>query len=153
MNDQILTEIGLTKNEIIIYKKLLELGQTTTGPLTKKSKIHRSRVYESLNRLIDKGLVSYVIKSNKKHYKAQNPEVILELFEERRKQIKIIMPELKALQKNKPDKQEAIVFEGYKGLKSVFNNAISKLKKGEEILVFGARSGQDISPKTWASFF
>ena len=59
METKALQNIGLTKNEITVYLTLLELGTTTTGPLTYKSGLHNSRVYESLNKLIEKGLASY----------------------------------------------------------------------------------------------
>jgi HTH-type transcriptional regulator, sugar sensing transcriptional regulator len=153
MQEQLLEQVGLTKNEIQVYKSLLQLGSTTAGPLTKKSGIHRSRVYESLSRLIQKGLVSYNIKANRKYFQAQNPETLLDFIEEKKERIKSILPELKSLQIEKPEKQEVNVFEGYKGLKSVFDNALKQLKKGDKILVFGARSGQDISPETWSAFF
>jgi len=148
-----LEEAGLTKNEAAVYKALLKLGPVTAGPLTKKSGIHRSRVYEALNRLVDKGLVSYKIKANRKYFQAQNPEVLLDFIEEKKQKVKSVIPELKLLQAEKIEKQEANVFEGYKGLKSIFDNTINQLKKGDEILVFGARSGQDVSPETWNAFF
>jgi len=153
MKDKVLEEAGLTKNEIIVYKTLLKLGSSTAGAVTKKSGIHRSRVYESLNRLIDKGLVGYSIKANIKHFYAQNPEALVEFIDEKRRKVKKIMPELKALQSFEPEKQEANVFEGYKGLKSVFDNILNKLNKGDEILVFGARSGQDVAAETWSAYF
>ncbi|MFH1316563.1 MAG: helix-turn-helix domain-containing protein [Candidatus Woesearchaeota archaeon] len=150
---QILEEAGLTKNEIAVYKSLLQLGSTTAGPLTKKSQLHRSRVYESLNRLIDKGIVSYKIKANRKYFQAQNPETLLDFLEEKKQKIRDILPELKALQEFHPETQEANVFEGYKGLKSIFDNALNQSKKGDEILVFGARAGKDSAPETWKAFF
>jgi sugar-specific transcriptional regulator TrmB len=153
MDNKILEEAGLTNNEIMVYKSLLELGSVTAGPLTKKSRIHRSRVYDALNRLIDKGLVSYKIKANRKYFEAQNPEALVEFIEEKKQKVKSIIPELKAIQLITAEKHEANVFEGYKGLKSIFDNAINQMKKGDEILVFGARSGQDISAETWDSFF
>jgi sugar-specific transcriptional regulator TrmB len=153
MQDTILEEAGLTKNEIAVYKTLLQIGPTTAGPLTKKSGIHRSRVYDSLNRLIDKGLVSYKIKANRKYFQAQNPETLINFIEEKKQKVESIIPELKSLQKERVEKQEANVFDGYKGLKSVFENALHQCRRGDEILVFGARAGQDVSPVTWDTFF
>ncbi len=150
---KVLKEIGLTDNEINIYLALLQIGSSTATPIARKSKVHRSRVYESLNRLIEKGLVSYKIKSNRKYFEAQNPETIIDLLEEKKNEVKEILPKLKELQLTKPDKQEANVFDGYKGLKSVMQNAINQLKKGEEILIFGARGGQDLNPEVWHAFF
>lgn len=153
MDDKILEEAGLTKNEITVYKTLLEFGPSTAGPLTQKSGVHRSRVYESLNRLVDKGLVSYKIKANRKYFQAQNPEELIDFIEEKKEKLKSIIPELSALQLIRPETHEANVFEGYKGLKSVFYSNLKGAKRGDCIYVVGARSGQDISPETWTSFF
>ena len=127
MDDKILEEAGLTKNEITIYKALLEFGPSTAGPLTKKSGVHRSRVYESLNRLVDKGLVSYKIQSNRKYFQAQNPEEIIDFIDEKKEKVKSILPELNALQMLRPETQEANVFEGYKGIKSLLSSSNSYL--------------------------
>ena len=84
-----LNKIGLTNNESKIYLSLRILGTTTTGPLIKKSKIHASKVYEGLNRLIEKGLVTYVVKSNTKYFQAVEPERLFDLIEKRREELKI----------------------------------------------------------------
>ncbi len=143
MNTKILEKI-LTKNEIKVYLALLELGTTTTGPLTRKAEIHASRVYESLTNLIKKGLVSFVIKSNRKHFSAAEPDIILDILEQEKRQIKEILPELNILKTQKTSEEKSTVFEGYKGVRSVYDNIVRTLGKGDEILVFGA-SGADES--------
>lgn len=153
MNTEILKEMGFTKNEISVYIALLQIGATTAGPLTKKSRIHRSRVYEALERLIAMGLVSYNVQANKKYFRAQNPQVLIDIADEKKRQIMELVPILSALQETEEERQETTVYEGYKGLRTVFDNAINQLNKGDEILVFGARSGQDISSETWTAFF
>ena len=143
MNTKILENMGLTKNEIKVYLALLELGTTTTGPLAKKSELHTSRVYESLNKLIEKGLASFVIKANRKHYSAANPDVILDILEKEKRDIISILPELKAMHKQRPGEEKVTMFEGYKGVKSVYDNIVRTLNKGDEILVFGARGADE----------
>ena len=64
MNTKILEEVGLTGNEIKVYLALLELGSVTAGDILKKIELHRGAVYDTLDKLIDKGLVSYFIKNN-----------------------------------------------------------------------------------------
>ncbi|MFC1723545.1 TrmB family transcriptional regulator [Nanoarchaeota archaeon] len=153
MKDRILEDAGFTKNEIAVYKTLLQLGSTTAGPVAKKSGIHRSKVYDALARLILKGVVSYTVKANRKYYRAQNPDAIKSFMKEKLQKVESIIPELKAMQAMQHEKQEANVFEGYKGLKSVFDNQVNSLRKGDEILVFGARSGLDVAPETWKAYF
>ena len=52
IDTSILEDIGLTNAQIKVYLSLLELGETTSGPLIKKSKLQNSVVYNALNQLI-----------------------------------------------------------------------------------------------------
>ena len=88
MNLEILEQIGLTKTEIKIYLALLKLGQTTTTNIVREAEIHASKVYEFLDKLIQKGLVSYVIKSNKKYFTAASPVFLKEFMREKENKIK-----------------------------------------------------------------
>ena len=73
MNVELLEAIGLTKSEIKVYLALLELGSSTTGPIVEKSGASSSKIYEILEKLIQKGLVGHVIKAGKKHFEAAPP--------------------------------------------------------------------------------
>jgi len=146
----ILEDIGLTKNEVKIYLSLMELGSTTTGAIIKKTKIHNSKVYDGLSRLADKGLVSYVIIAGSKHFKAVNPDRLVDFLNEKRKKIDIeeseikkILPELKLKQELVYDETSAEVFTGWKGMETVYKLLRQTLKKGDTNYVFGASKGED----------
>ena len=62
MNEQLLEDIGLTKGEIKVYLTLLKLRETTTGKIIEEAQISSGKIYEILDKLIKKGLVSYIIK-------------------------------------------------------------------------------------------
>lgn len=144
MDIKILEEIGLTKTEIKIYLALLKLGQTTTTEII-NSGIYASKVYEFLNRLIERGLVSYVIKSGKKYFSASDPETIREILNERQERIKEqekelgkIIPELKAIRRLKDDVIKSEIYEGLKGIKSVYEKILSTLDRGDTQYIIGA---------------
>lgn len=146
----ILEDIGLTKNEVKIYLSLMELGSTTTGPIIKKTKIHNSKVYDGLTRLADKGLVSYVVIAGSKHFKAVDPDRLVDFLNEKRKkidleeeEIKKILPALKLKQQLVPDDTQAEIFTGWKGMETVYKMMRSSLKKGDTNYVFGASKGED----------
>ena len=67
-------EIGLTKAEIDVYLILLKSEQMIASEITKQVQMQRPNVYDALERLIEKGLVNYVIKKNLKFFKATPPE-------------------------------------------------------------------------------
>lgn len=143
MDTKILEKIGLTENEASVYISLLELGTTTTGPLTRHSNLHSSRVYEALNSLIEKGLVSFTIISNRKHFSAAEPGKLLDILDEEKREISEILPQLRGIKKEKFPEQKSVIFQGYKGVRTVYDNMVRSLSKNDEILVFGARGREE----------
>jgi HTH-type transcriptional regulator, sugar sensing transcriptional regulator len=134
-----LKKFGLTENESRVYLALVELGDSTATPIRNKTDLHTSRVYESLSSLIEKGLVSYFLKNNVKHFKSQDPDVMLDILDEKREQLKKIMPQIKGLSNKKETDYSVSLYEGYKSFKQLYDHLLFKLKKGDEILVFGAQ--------------
>lgn len=137
-----LESAGLAGNEIKVYLALLDLGSALAGEITKKSGVNRTNVYDALDRLTERGLVSYVIKANRKHFEAANPERIIKYLDEKELEVRSkkeiiasILPELEKRRKLSREPQEATIYTGRKGLKSV---AEEVLKTKKEMLAFGA---------------
>jgi HTH-type transcriptional regulator, sugar sensing transcriptional regulator len=135
MKYKILEKLGLTETEAKIYMILLRLGSTHVTPIIKRAELHRATVYDVLDRLIEKGLVSYIIKEGKRFYEAAPPErfeIILEEKEnkvkEQKKLFKELKPELEGLKKLSKVKQEAEVFQGKQGLKTVLDEVLRQKK-------------------------
>jgi len=123
----VLQDFGLTENEAQIYLILLHLGSASASEITQKSKIHRINVYDILERLQGKGLVSYVIVGKRKNYEASDPQKILEIEEERKKKIEQILPELSSQRALNKATQEATIFKDRKGIKVILDE-ITKSK-------------------------
>ncbi|MGV8169672.1 MAG: TrmB family transcriptional regulator [Candidatus Nanoarchaeia archaeon] len=155
MIEQVLESIGLTKGEIRVYSALLELGQSSTGSITKKSKISGSKVYEVLDRLMEKGLVSTIIKNNVRYFEASNPHKILSYVNEKQAQVEkekdavtSILPLLLAKAKDSKS-SSARIFVGWEGLKTANDDIINSLSRGEEWLSMGLTE----QPKSWELYF
>lgn len=153
INIKTLEEIGLTKNEIKIYLALLKLGATTSGKIILETQLHRSRVYDALERLIDKGLVSYVVKKNRKNFQAAPPDTIVEFLDEKRKNVTEMLPELVAMQNQAKTEQIAGIYEGIKGYKTAREKLIKELKKGDTLLVLGAPAQANEKLEGWFLYF
>ena len=132
-----LESLGLTRNESKIYLYLLRKGPTTTGSIIKQTELSNSRVYESLNSLISKGLVAYNIQKNGKHFQAQTPERFLELEEERKKKIESILPGLIKLESAKKEETETSIYEGFEGFKTAFKKMLDDCPKNGTIYILG----------------
>jgi len=137
-----LERVGLTKNDRKVYLALIELGISTVSDLTKRTSLHRSYVYDILDKLIDMGLVSFTIKNKKKYFDTENPDRILQILKNKEQEIKEskieinkILPELVKRQKIKIEKQEAKIFIGKEGIKSILEDV---LKTKKDFVAFGA---------------
>jgi sugar-specific transcriptional regulator TrmB len=84
MNEQ-LKELGFTSGEERVYLALLKLGVSTTGIISKEANVSRSKLYEVLEKLARKGIVSHFKKNNVLHYQAANPNKILDFINEKEK--------------------------------------------------------------------
>lgn len=131
-----LEQLGLTKNQSIVYISLLKLGSTSVQNIIKESGLHRSRVYDSLERLEDLGLISFVVKDFKKYFQAENPEKLLDYLDEKKEIVNQILPELKRLEGTKKEVINAFIYKGKEGIKTIHSEM---LKEGKEVYVLGAK--------------
>ena len=133
---EILENIGLTKNQAIVYLSLLKLGSVTVHSIIKETSLHSSRVYDSLEKLHSLGLVSYVVKDSKRYLQAIEPERLVGYLEEQKEMIKQILPQLKQLEGMKKEEINGFLYKGKEGLKSILSLV---LKEAEDIYVLGAK--------------
>lgn len=150
MDTKALERIGLTKGEIKVYLALLKLGQTTAGPIVDEAKVTRSKIYDILERLKHKDLVSYITKESTKYFSAADPSSIVHYLEEKEKEIQNekesvqkIIPELLLQQTLAKNTKMAEIFLGIKGMQNAFNVLINKFEPKEAYYAFGAGKGEN----------
>ena len=121
-----LLKIGLTEGEAKVYASLLELGPSSVGPITKRAKVAYSNVYEILERLLKKGIITLIIKNNVKNFQAVSPNNLSKFLDKKqeelnnqKKMLKEALPRIEELQNTYP-KQEAELFIGLKGLRAAY---------------------------------
>jgi sugar-specific transcriptional regulator TrmB len=133
MIQEYIREAGLSRNEAKIYLMLLECGESTVGGIASKTKIHRRNIYDCMEKLKEKGFVSWTVKNNRKYFEAVGLERILDIFEEKKEKIRLIIPKL--MKKRKPLEQNVKIYTGKEGRKIIFDD---KLRYKDEQLVLGA---------------
>lgn len=136
MELRILKDAGLTNNEAIVYKALLELGPSLAGQISRKSGLHRRTVYDVTEMLIKKGLIGYILQNNRKLFQASSPKKFLDILKEKENSISNILPEMMSLYAQTKEKEETNFYKGKEGLKTVLEDQLSSSAK--EILILGA---------------
>lgn len=140
MNYQLFYSLGLTQNETKVYLALLDLGTAQAGRITEKSGVHRRNVYDAIDRLMEKGLISFVTMNNKKLFSPVNPKRFLELIDEKKfefdnikSNFQQIMPQLE-LRATLQERHDVRFFKGAEGLKTVFEDII---RTGKDYIGYG----------------
>jgi sugar-specific transcriptional regulator TrmB len=141
MEESDLTSIGFSKNEAHVYMSLIKFYRADANTLIKDTKFHKNIVYDNLDKLMNKGLITYITENNKRIYKISDPKMLLKIFEEeeeniRRKKIfaEKISRNLTAIVPKKALMQEASIYRGVKSIKSFYEQTL----QSKEYCVFGA---------------
>lgn len=137
MDTKILEDIGLTRNQSKVYLALLKLGSATAQNIIKESGMHRSPVYDSLEKLREKGLVSSIVKDFKQYFSIISPKRLYSYLEEKKQALTEAMPELEQLEGMKKEEINASIYKGKEGLKTIHSEM---LKVGKDIRVLGAKA-------------
>lgn len=141
-----LRKFGLAEKEAKVYLSLLGLDEALASEVAAKTNIARQLIYDLFERLIELGLVSFVIKDNKKYFKAAPPEQLISILQEKEKSLLEIMPELKKIESFEEHKKPKIeVYEGIEGMKTILNDVLRTEIK--ELIVYGSsKSSFEVMP-------
>ncbi|WP_290696959.1 helix-turn-helix domain-containing protein [Amphritea sp.] len=136
MNEELFELLGLTKREITIYRALLSLGPSAIRTVAEKAGINRGTTYDCLKEMQQKGIVTYLPKGKRRLFSAREPEILLELAEERRHSLNSAIDQLKTkvvpeLHHLMPDFNTANVsyYEGDSGIEQVLRDILNTVSK------------------------
>ncbi|MEK6963724.1 MAG: helix-turn-helix domain-containing protein [Nanoarchaeota archaeon] len=126
MYEKELRQLGLTSGEARVYEALLRTGPSTVGPVVKRAGVAYSNIYEILNRLIQKGVVSFVIKEKTRYFQAVEPIRLKDYLDaqelklnENKSLFLTLLPVLERFKSNLAQ-EEARIFVGASGLMTAY---------------------------------
>jgi sugar-specific transcriptional regulator TrmB len=121
---------------------LLNNGELSVNEIGTKSGLHRQVCYDALDRLVEKGFISYIMKNSKKFFKVLNPEKIIDYLDEKKHEIDLkkqnfgsILPELTNMFQVQRDETDVEVVKGKNVLRTIYNDIFKVLKENKEILL------------------
>lgn len=145
MDTAALQNIGLSDSEIEVFLIVFELGECTVRQIVDKSGKHRTNVYDTLEKLSKKGLVSGVMKNKIKHFYMTNPYKLEEYFKEREKDFRKqeqnlheFIVGLNKLSIKSKKKQNIEVFQGIDGLKALYYRLINVATLRDVVYIVGS---------------
>ncbi len=148
MYEESLKRLGLTKNEVSAYLSLLKGGKSKSGEIVRSANISGGKIYETLYKLIDKGLVKEVIENGVKHFIANDPKTLLTYIREKesaiaetKTEIEKILPTLEGIAKLELKLETVSLIKGFRGISPAIYGA---LNDGNKIQIMGVRSSKDV---------
>lgn len=136
MYEVILKSLGLAKNEARIYETLLLEGESSVGTIAQKSKVHRRNVYDSLQRLMEKGLVFEILQGKENIYQAVDPNKLSEILSEKQRALDKVLIDMEELYRTKPALESVYIYRGLDGWKNYMRDM---LRIGEDVYTIGAQ--------------
>lgn len=132
----VLEELGLAKNEALLYEALLKLRQASVSQLSYETKIHRRNVYDTIDRLIKKGLAFHVMSKGDNFYEAVDPAKLVEIIEEKRNKLDGVMDQMVAFYNETPHIEAAFIYKGVEGFKNYLRDSLAV---HEDMFLLGAK--------------
>jgi len=133
---EILQQLGLSLNEAKIYEALLDLKEAGVGEISSEAQVHRRNVYDTIKRLIDKGLIFPILSKGENIYAPVDPDKLLELVREKENILNKALPELRKKYAQRPGKQEAYIYRGAEGFKNYMRDI---LRVGKDVYFIGGK--------------
>ena len=144
--------IGLSRGEIKVYSAILNIGISTVNNVHEKTGFERRAIYDILNKLIEKGLVTYTVEQGKRTYQCAPPNRLKELINQKKEGIKKFensLSDIERIYKSTKPKIDIEIFRGKEGIKSIFEDMLNYKK----IYFIGGRWYiTKLMPTYWANY-
>lgn len=137
MYSEVFEQVGLSPNEAKIYETMLATGETSVSEISLKSNIHRRNVYDTLNRLVQKGLVFPIFQKGENRYSPITPDKLMELLKEKEHKLEAVLPSLRKIYDSDPLTEAAFIYKGVEGFKNYMRDLV---RVGQDTYFLGAKA-------------
>lgn len=142
---------GFSDAEARVYLASLLSENTTVRDIAKHTRIYRTSLYEIIKRLVDRGMLGQERRGRYTYIVPTDPQSLLE---ERRAAVDAFarrVPDMKGLFAFAQMHHTATTYTGKNSLKMLLRSLSTRLKKGDELLVFGDGDAFSDVFSNWAS--
>ena len=124
-------KLGFSSGEGRVYEAIMNSDSATLQHVHEQTGIERRNVYDIINKLISKGLVSYFMENGHKVYRLTSPKNILSYLDDEEKSIgekrailSAELPKLMKLHEAAKPQFDVRIYRGKEGIKSLFNEML-----------------------------
>lgn len=136
MIKSLLKQLEFSDKEAQVYLALMELGSVKVAEIAKKTGLNRTSVYDLLESLLQKGLISKYKKGPATYFNALDPKHLLSYLdrekeekakriEKQKQKVSELLPQLISLQNIYTSKPKVQFFEGEKGMREAYEDTLT----------------------------
>lgn len=134
-----LQQLNLSPNEAKVYLALIETGLTSAGEIIKKTRLHRSVVYETFDKLLERKLITKLTKQHIAHFQALEPDRLLQNIHRQATIAENLIGDLKKLAQT--NDSEITIYEGAESYRRFWLEAMERMPEGSTDYVAGSIGG------------
>jgi sugar-specific transcriptional regulator TrmB len=123
-----LKTLGLAPGEIKTYEAILISGIATINIIHEKTGIERRGIYDTINKLIKKGLIAYIVEDGKRTYHIAPPSKLQEeanKIKEDLTKFESLMPDIQKIYEAEKPEIGLEAFRGIEGIKSIWEDMLN----------------------------
>ena len=129
-----LKQLGYTEYEAKAYIALVQNNHVTAYQVSKDSKVPRARIYDTLNQLVEKGLVAKEKTPEQTTYSAIPTSIFIQKSEQQwQSNIQSINDQLKSLEQKKKEEENQILI--IRDRDTIFSYCIAMLKRAKNKVI------------------
>src|SRR3989338_4129244 len=117
---ELIQALGLTEHEVAVYLAALELGEGNIQEISRKSGVKRTSIYNFIDTLKERQLLSEIKKGKRKLYSAVSPNHLVDEQRSKMASVERLIPQLLAIQNNVRNKPRVSFYEGVDGIKEIY---------------------------------
>ena len=122
-----LKELGLSNGQVKVYVAILELGSASINAIHEKTGFERRAIYDIINKLIERGLISYTLEQGKRTYQCTSPRILQEEIEKKTwslKSLKNKLPSISEMYNLAKPKIRAEIYRGNNAMRTLLDEAL-----------------------------
>jgi len=147
-----LINLGLSKQEALVYLSCLKLGASPASAIAKEAALKRTTVYPILKALAKKGFVSVAFKGSERYYNAQRPQKLANYYEKQLSTFTAIIPQLNQLERKHAQVLGLRYIETIDELRRFYSDVIQDYKGSQYYVIGSTGAWAGIDPDFFMHF-
>lgn len=161
LNTKTREALGLKEKDLHVYTVLLKLGTAPLRRVAEEAGLNRGTTHDTLKRLIDLGLASYVDAKKHRYFTGGDPKQLRGLatrreiaVQEAREHVLKAIPELQELAQSAHHRPTVRYYEGDAGVKDILSDVLATTERSESkrYRVYSSAGIRDLIAAAWPTY-